>query len=382
MKRILSIILVLAILAGFGVSANASSNYRLAIYTNGKATTTAAEGDIVSVTLVITSSDGNSIDLYSMQDYICFDPEYVRYVEGSLSTYADHNGNNVLQGSAIKFSADPIEHPNRVFVNRASLSGVTIASGTVLASFELEIVKNGTVTLGHDKIELFQDVGELLPVDSREAVIKPGSSGGSGGSGVITPPVEPEVPEEPEEPEEPSKEIIFVDVPSNAYYYDAVVWAAKEGITDGTSDTTFSPDWGCTRAQMVTFLWRANGCPEPSQTECVFEDVDLSSYYGKAVLWAIEQGITDGTSETTFSPEMVCSRAHMATFLFRMSKGNALGSGHPFVDVPANEYFSEPVQWAYENKITDGTSDNTYSPHNSCSRAQMVVFLFRLLAGA
>ena len=204
----------------------------------------------------------------------------------------------------------------------------------------------------------------------------PGGGGFPGGGGTIT----PEEPEEPEKPEEPAFKMPFVDVPKDSYYYDAVEWAVVKGITDGTSDTTFSPLMGCTRAQMVTFLWRANGCPEPKSQNCVFEDVNLNSYYGKALLWAIEEGITDGTSDTTFSPDMVCSRAHMATFLYRMTEGKAIGNDHPFTDVPANEYFANPVQWAFENKVTDGTTDTTYSPHNTCSRAQMVVFLYRLLA--
>ena len=199
----------------------------------------------------------------------------------------------------------------------------------------------------------------------------------------VIPPIPP-VPDQPEDSEDPNAQgglkMPFVDVPKGSYYYDAVEWAVAKGITDGTSPTTFSPNMGCTRAQMVTFLWRANGRPEPKSQTCVFEDVDLNSYYGKALLWAIEEGITDGTSDTTFSPDMVCSRAHMATFLYRMTKGKAVGDDHPFVDVPDHEYFANPVQWAFENKVTDGTSDTTYSPHNTCSRAQMVVFHYRLLA--
>ena len=111
-----------------------------------------------------------------------------------------------------------------------------------------------------------------------------------------------------------------------------------------------------------------------------FVDVPEDSYFYEAVVWAVKHGITDGTSDTTFSPNMICSRAHMATFLYRMTKGEALGDDHPFVDVPDGEYYAVPVQWAFENKVTDGTSDTTYSPHDNCTRAQMVVFLFRLLA--
>ena len=138
----------------------------------------------------------------------------------------------------------------------------------------------------------------------------------------------------------------FSDVSKDAYYYDAVLWAAKEGITDGTSETTFSPDASGTRAQMVTFLWRAAGSPEPKSTSCAFTDVDLNSYYGKAVLWAVEQGITNGTSETTFSPDATCSRAQMATFLCRMADGKTIGTTNAFTDVAANQYYTKAVQWA------------------------------------
>jgi len=226
-----------------------------------------------------------------------------------------------------------------------------------------------------DGVTVYPAGAELVLTNSMEFVAK-----WSVVSAPIIPPVQPDTPDEPDDPEKPGLvKMPFVDVPKDSYYYDAVEWAVIKGITDGTSDTTFSPNMGCTRAQMVTFLWRANGCPEPKSQNCVFEDVNLNSYYGKALLWAIEEGITDGTSDTTFSPDMVCSRAHMATFLYRMTEGKAVGHDHPFTDVPANEYFANPVQWAFENKVTDGTTDTTYSPHNTCSRAQMVVFLYRLL---
>ena len=169
----------------------------------------------------------------------------------------------------------------------------------------------------------------------------------------------------------------FVDVPADAYYYDAVLWAVKEGITNGTSATTFSPDDPCTRAQMVTFLWRAAGSPDPKSTTCDFTDVDMSSYYGKAVLWAVEQGITNGTSATTFDPDATCTRAQMATFLCRMADGKPAGNTNAFTDVEAGKYYTEAVQWAVENDITNGTSATTFSPDATCTRAQMVTFLYR-----
>ena len=169
----------------------------------------------------------------------------------------------------------------------------------------------------------------------------------------------------------------FEDVFATDYNYDAVLWAIKEGITNGTSVTTFSPDNPCTRAQMVTFLWRAAGSPEPTATACPFTDVDMDSYYGKAVLWAVENGITKGTSDTTFSPDMECSRAQMATFLCRMAGGKAESDTIAFTDVMADAYYAESVQWAVENCITNGTGDNKFSPDAVCTRGQMVTFLYR-----
>ena len=169
----------------------------------------------------------------------------------------------------------------------------------------------------------------------------------------------------------------FVDVPANAYYYDAVLWAVKEGITNGTSATTFSPDNPCTRAQMATFLWRAAGSPEPVSKTCIFVDVPADAYYAKAVQWAYEQKITVGTSATTFSPDKTCTRAQMATFLCRVAEGKPVSDTVIFADVKADKYYAKSVQWAYEQKITVGTSATTFSPDDPCTRAQMVTFLYR-----
>lgn len=173
----------------------------------------------------------------------------------------------------------------------------------------------------------------------------------------------------------------FVDVFASDYYYDAVLWAVENGITNGTSATTFSPTDPCTRAQMATFLWRAAGSPEPAGSTNPFVDVPTDAYYAKAVQWAYEQGITGGTSATTFSPDETCTRGQMATFLWRDAGSSAVsGEGAPFVDVPADGYYATAVDWAYEEGITGGTSATTYSPNDPCTRGQMVTFLYRYLA--
>ena len=171
----------------------------------------------------------------------------------------------------------------------------------------------------------------------------------------------------------------FVDVPGNAYYADAVSWAVANGITSGTTATTFSPNASCTRAQAVTFLWRAAGSPEPASTRNPFTDVKSSAYYYKAVLWAVEKGITVGTTDTTFSPNATCTRAQIVTFLWRDSGSEAVQTAVPFEDVKRGMYYYNAVTWAVKNGITSGTTATTFSPNNDCTRAQIVTFLYRFL---
>ena len=171
----------------------------------------------------------------------------------------------------------------------------------------------------------------------------------------------------------------FADVATDAYYYEAVKWAAEQGITGGTGSGLFSPDYTCTRAQIVTFLWRAAGSPEPKAMSG-FSDVPENSYYAKAVAWAVENGITVGTSSTTFSPEATCTRAQSVTFLFRAAKASADGTP-AFSDVTANAYYAEAVKWATDNGITNGIGGGLFGSNNDCTRAQIVTFLWRLYAG-
>ena len=168
----------------------------------------------------------------------------------------------------------------------------------------------------------------------------------------------------------------FVDVPASAYYYDAVAWAVENGVTGGTTATTFSPNNACTRAQMVTFLWRAAGEPEPETTVNPFTDVSENAYYYEAVLWAVEQGITNGTTETTFSPDRTVTRGQTVTFLWR-NAGSPAASGSSFTDVAADAYYADAVAWAASEGITSGTTATTFAPNSSCTRAQIVTFLYR-----
>ncbi len=185
----------------------------------------------------------------------------------------------------------------------------------------------------------------------------------------------PVQPEKPTQPEKPSQGTGFRDVPAGAYYADAVTWAVKEGITSGTSANTFSPNLSCTRAQMVTFLWRANGSPRASRANR-FTDVSANAYYYDAVLWAAENGITSGSSATTFSPDAVLTRGQTVTFLYRAA-GSPTVSGSSFRDVAPGAWYANAVAWAVSKGVTTGTGGNHFSPDAPCTRAQTVTFLYR-----
>lgn len=171
----------------------------------------------------------------------------------------------------------------------------------------------------------------------------------------------------------------FYDVPNGAYFYEAVKWAVKSGVTNGLSDTMFGPYESCTRAQIVTFLWRAAGSPEP-KTASSFADVPASAYYAKAVAWAVENGITNGMTETTFAPDATCTRGQSVTFLYRALKGTASGSTN-FTDVASDAFYADAINWAVANNVTNGTSATTFSPNADCTRAEIVTFLYRAYQG-
>lgn len=170
----------------------------------------------------------------------------------------------------------------------------------------------------------------------------------------------------------------FNDVKPGDYFYDAVNWAVEKGITTGTRATTFSPNASCTRAQIVTFLWRASGSPEPKTASNPFTDVAANAYCCKAVLWAVENGITTGTSATTFSPNAPCTRAQGVTFLWRANGSKAASAAASFTDVASDAYYAPAVAWAAEQNVTGGVGNGLFSPDTTCTRAQIVSMLYRL----
>ena len=181
-------------------------------------------------------------------------------------------------------------------------------------------------------------------------------------------------PSKPETPENP-----FVDVKKDDYYYDAVIWAVGKGIAKGVTNTTFQPNASCTRAEMVTFLYRAAGSPEPTNKVNPFTDVAEDSYYYKAVLWAVEKGIAKGTSETTFSPNDTCTRGQAVAFLYRYANSPAVSGSNSFADVSETAYYYNATLWAVSGKVTEGTSATTFSPNDLCTRGQIVTFLYRYM---
>ncbi len=171
----------------------------------------------------------------------------------------------------------------------------------------------------------------------------------------------------------------FTDVPAGAFYADAVKWALENDITTGTTTTTFAPNKTCTREQIVTFLWRAYDCPEPKSTSNPFTDVAAGTPYYKAILWAAEEGITSGVSDTAFNPSGTCTRAQAVTFQYRAAGEPPVSTGSAFADVPAGAYYADAVSWAVANGITDGTTPTTFAPNTTCTRGHIVTFLWREL---
>ena len=169
----------------------------------------------------------------------------------------------------------------------------------------------------------------------------------------------------------------FTDVSEDQWYADPVLWAVDEGITSGTTPTTFSPDGTCTRAQVVTFLWAANGRPEPKSMENPFVDVADDAWYLKPVLWAVENGITTGVSSTEFGPENTCTRAQIVTFLYAAAGKPDVSGDSTFSDVSNDAWYLKPILWAAQNDVTGGVGDGMFGPDRECTRAQVVTFLYK-----
>ena len=255
-------------------------------------------------------------------------------------------------------------------VNAAvSGEGGSVAAGTKRASRGTTVTVTATAASGYQ-------VAQVSAVDKDGKAVSL-TDKGDGVYTFVMPASKVDVTARFAQVQKPEEKDPYGDVSKDSYYYDAVKWAAETGVTTGVGDGLFAPEWVCTRGQIVTFLWRASGSPAPKATELPFTDVAADAYYAQAVLWAVENGITNGTSETTFSPDQTCTRAHAVAFLYRMS-GSPAAAGSTFSDVAADAYYRAAVAWAVEKGITNGTSGTTFSPDDTCTRGQIVTFLYRL----
>lgn len=301
-----------------------------------------------------TAEEGDSIELLKTPCEKCM-PHELENVEITVAVTFDANGGDAVDSIAVPYGTrlESLPDPTR--------KGY-IFTGWYLAGseFDTEMVITEPITL------------------RAEWRRKPVSSAGVNAGNQWT---EKELAKDEEQEEyEETVTAVFADVADYAYYADAVQWAVENQVTAGTSSRTFSPNADCTRAQVVTFLWRAAGCPAPTNTAMPFADVGHAAYYRDAVLWALENGITEGTDADAFSPDAQCTRAQIVTFLWRAQEAENVTANNPFTDVAQDAYYTDAVLWAVAEAITNGTSATTFAPDKTCTRAEVVTFLYRCLA--
>ena len=324
--------------------------------------------------LVLKPADYSAVDAAIEKANALNENDYVDFSAVKAALDAVVRGKNITEQAEVDAMAKAIEDAVAALVQKSypvTISGTT-EHGTVTASTEAA-VGGSTVTITV-KPDSGYTLGGITVTDSEGNELSLTDNGN--GAYAFTMPsgkVEIHVTFTEDGSLNP-----FQDVPDDAYYFEAVNWAVANNVTNGTSETTFSPNMGCTRAQVVTFLWRAAGQPEPTEGTNPFTDVKEGTYYYKAVLWAVEKGITNGTSETTFDPDETCTRGQIVTFLWRREgKPAPTGTNNPFADVKPSAYFGSAVLWAVEKGITNGTSETTFEPNEDCTRAQVVTFLWR-----
>ena len=341
---------------------------------------------IVEVSLIITHADNSTTELHELGGKVEITVSYDGPVpEGKyivVSYISDDGGVSYVRATynketrQVSFSTNHFsdyalflsgKNAYEVTVTGGSGSGTYLEGSTVAItanskggySFnEWEIV-SGDVTLANAAAAQTTFTMSGSDVELKATYTR-NSSGGSSGGGSS----------------KPTPEQIFADVPTTTYYYEAVKWAADKSITGGIGNNQFAPNQPCTRAQIVAFLWRTAGSPEHKAMSS-FDDVSADAYYAKAVAWAVENGITSGTGNGEFSPNATCTRAQVVTFLYRAAGSPAVSGSAAFLDVDANAYYAVAVAWAAQNDITGGIGDNLFDTVNDCTRAQIVTFLYR-----
>ena len=297
--------------------------------------------------------------------------------------YTEKNGGTKITTSTV-FDKDTTVYAHWTY------TGSTGGGGSSVTTYAITVksAKNGDVTASHKSaskgttvtLTVDPDKGYVLDtltvLDGKDKEIKLTEKNGKY---TFTMPASKVTVEAMFKASAPTGKNPFIDVPAGSYYEDAVVWAVEKGITSGTSAVTFDPNGNCTRAQAVTFLWRAAGSPAPKTKVMPFTDVPSGSYYYDAVLWAMEQGITKGTSDTAFSPNASCTRAQIVTFLWRANGSPAVSGNSAFTDVASDAYYAAAVAWAEKNDVTGGIGGGLFGSGNNCTRAQIVTFLYRAM---
>ena len=371
---------------------------------NGKAATTVTKnGEEAVITLTFDATEGtpaateytvkfdgnggtSSVSTMKTTDKKLASPLPTATRSGSYSFdgwYTEKNGGTKITTSTV-FDKDTTVYAHWTY------TGSTGGGGSSVTTYAITVksAKNGDVTASHKSaakgttvtLTVAPDKGYVLDtltvLDGKDKEIKLTEKNGKY---TFTMPASKVTVAATFKASAPTGKNPFIDVPAGSYYEDAVVWAVEKGITSGTSTVTFDPNGNCTRAQAVTFLWRAAGSPAPKTKVMPFTDVPSGSYYYDAVLWAMEQGITKGTSGTAFSPNASCTRAQIVTFLWRANGSPAVSGNSAFTDVASDAYYAAAVAWAEKNGVTGGIGNGLFGSNNNCTRAQIVTFLYRAM---
>ena len=395
--------LALAVVASLAVPVSAAEDdqYTMAVLVNDSSNAQVALDKPITVSLTLTKQGANEFDLYWMQDYVCFDPEYFSYVDGSLSFYSvdvDGNPSNVFNGSAIGFPTG-YEGINRIFVNRSTFTPQSVSSGVEVLTFQLQPLKTGETVISNAGIEISDNVDYLFDCSGVSATVTISND-------TVDPDPEPEpdpeptpdpdpeptpdpgededqpnVPSDPDDGQDDQTRFPFIDVPHNAWYRTAVEYAYSRGLMAGTSSILFSPDMTTSRGMIVTILYSLEGKPYTSSSP--FDDVSITDWYGRAVAWAAAHGVVSGYSDTAFGPNDSITREQMATILYSYAryKGcdvSARADLSGFQDVGRiSPYAVTAMQWACAEGLISGMGDRTLAPQGNATRAQVAQILMQ-----
>jgi len=357
MKKIITILLALVLALGLMLPVCAEgSDYVFTALANGKSTAVVKPGETVTVTLTVSAAAAESFDLNSMQDYLCFNTDYLRYVEGSLCAYprANESGTTqILDANPIKFSVHGTDYYNRVYLSRTSNNTVNVENGSVMVKFDLLAMKKGMVDITHDKPELFSDPSIQSSIETVDATV------------MIT--------------EREDKTLPFVDVVEGDWCYDGVCGVYFGGIMSGFTPTRFEPNSLTNRAQIATVMYNIADRPSYS-VKCSFIDVPDGYWAEDAISWATETGVMVGYDENYFGPQDNITREQLAAVLWRYDGQKSAFVEINFTDLQNFHQYSVPaVKWCLENGIVSGYNDGSFRPQNNATRAHIAVMMSKFL---